>query len=215
MKRIPPLIGATLLLLATYAPSEEVKTTKPGVENFYLNLKDDTQKFVDARRFLSALWSTGQVPVILETQRFSENPALLRELFHFLDSQTGQSFGYDLHAWQNWLWAQDYEAAPNYPYFKKKLYERLDIRFGKYFDNDRKTNIRLDEVVWGGVLQDGIPPLRNPKMISADSADYLADSDIVFGIEVDGDARAYPKRILAWHEMFVDTIQGVPLAGVY
>ena len=29
------------------------------------------------------------------------------------------------------------------------------------------------------------------------------------------DARAYPKRILAWHEMFVDTVGGVPVAGVY
>ncbi|MDE0406582.1 MAG: DUF3179 domain-containing (seleno)protein, partial [Alphaproteobacteria bacterium] len=28
-------------------------------------------------------------------------------------------------------------------------------------------------------------------------------------------ARAYPKRILGWHEMFVDTVGGVPVAGVY
>ena len=52
-------------------------------------------------------------------------------------------------------------------------------------------------------------------MISAHQATYLSNSDVVFGIEVDGDFRAYPKRILAWHEMFTDTIQGVPLAGVY
>ena len=52
-------------------------------------------------------------------------------------------------------------------------------------------------------------------MLPANKASYLADTDVVFGIEVDGDFRAYPKRILAWHEMFTDTIQGVPLAGVY
>ena len=37
----------------------------------------------------------------------------------------------------------------------------------------------------------------------------------MFGLSVNGDARAYPKRILAWHEMFVDTVGGVPVAGVY
>lgn len=66
-----------------------------------------------------------------------------------------------------------------------------------------------------GVLQDGIPPLRQPKMISAEQAGYLEDSNIVFGIEVNGDIRAYPKRILAWHEMFVDEVGGVPIIGVY
>ena len=75
--------------------------------------------------------------------------------------------------------------------------------------------IRLDEIVWGGVRQDGIPPLRNPAMLAAEDADYLEDGHIVFGISVDGDARAYPKRILGWHEMFVDTVGGVPVAGAY
>jgi hypothetical protein len=47
------------------------------------------------------------------------------------------------------------------------------------------------------------------------AADYLKETDIVFGIEVEGEARAYPQRILAWHEMFVDPIAGIPLAGGY
>ena len=70
-------------------------------------------------------------------------------------------------------------------------------------------------VRWGGVRQDGIPPLRRPKMIAAQDAAYLEDEHVVFGLEVEGDARAYPKRILAWHEMFVDKVGGVPVAGVY
>ena len=52
-------------------------------------------------------------------------------------------------------------------------------------------------------------------MLAAGDAEYLADTDIVFGLEVGEAARAYPKRILAWHEMFVDTIEGVPVVGVY
>ena len=52
-------------------------------------------------------------------------------------------------------------------------------------------------------------------MTTADKASYLEDDHVVFGIQINGDARAYPKRILAWHEMFTDTIGGVPIAGVY
>jgi hypothetical protein len=95
------------------------------------------------------------------------------------------------------------------------LYGLLDERFENYFGSQRAASIRLDEVVWGGVKQDGIPPLRQPDMISAALADYLADSDIVFGLEINGDVRAYPRRILGWHEMFVDDVGGVPVVGVY
>jgi hypothetical protein len=92
----------------------------------------------------------------------------------------------------------------------------IDPRFETYFRNRQSSaRIRLDEIRWGGVRQDGIPPLRNPGMISIEQASYLEDNNIAFGIEINGDARAYPKRVLAWHEMFTDTIGGVPIAGVY
>jgi len=51
--------------------------------------------------------------------------------------------------------------------------------------------------------------------MSAADAKYLRDGNIVFGIVVHGEARAYPKRILAWHEMAVDRIGGVDLTIVY
>ncbi|MEL6898810.1 MAG: DUF3179 domain-containing protein, partial [Planctomycetota bacterium] len=66
-----------------------------------------------------------------------------------------------------------------------------------------------------GVRRDGIPPLTNPNTLSARQAEYLADSDVVFGVSINGDARCYPKRILAWHEMVRDTVGGVPINGVY
>ncbi len=104
---------------------------------------------------------------------------------------------------------------PRYADFKAALYGLIDPKFRTYFSSQRTSKIRLDEVRWGGVAQDGIPPLRGPKMIAAADAGYLADSNVVFGLEVEGDVRAYPKRVLAWHEMFVDEVGGVPVAGVY
>lgn len=121
----------------------------------------------------------------------------------------------DVEAWRQYIWQQTYTPAAQYGDYKSVLYRERDERFVRYFAGRRDGKIRLDEVRWGGVQQDGIPPLRQPKMISAPDAAYLEDDHIVFGIEVNGDVRAYPKRILAWHEMFVDTVGGVDLAGVY
>ncbi|MEZ5583296.1 MAG: DUF3179 domain-containing (seleno)protein [Candidatus Competibacteraceae bacterium] len=52
-------------------------------------------------------------------------------------------------------------------------------------------------------------------MIKADAADYLQDDNIVFGLAINGAARAYPKRILAWHEMPSMKSAGCRVAGVY
>jgi hypothetical protein len=132
-----------------------------------------------------------------------------------VEARTGQDFGLDQSAWYRWLWNQPEQSHPAYAEFKSALYRLIDPIFAGYFSSERATEIRLDEIRWGGVRQDGIPPLREPNMISAEDAAYLRDRHIVFGIEVNGDARAYPKRILAWHEMFVDEVGGVPVAGVY
>jgi len=168
----------------------------------------------EVEQLLADKWETGSVPFVLEMTRLTRGP-FIADLYKMMEKKTGQSFGLDDSAWQNWLWKQDYKPLARYPEFKAQLYKNIDPRFEEYFKNDAKSTIRLDQVVWGGVRKDGIPPLRGPEMISAEKATYLGDNDIVFGIEINGDARAYPKRILAWHEMFTDTIQGVPLAGVY
>ena len=52
-------------------------------------------------------------------------------------------------------------------------------------------------------------------MIAAGDADYLRDDDLVFGVEINGDIRAYPLRIMGWHEMFNEVIGGVPVALAY
>ena len=84
------------------------------------------------------------------------------------------------------------------------------------FKPGTKSTIRLHEIKWGGVERvNGIPPLEYPDHQGAAEAEYVDDDHVVFGIAVNGEARAYPKRILAWHEMAVDTIGGVELTIVY
>ena len=160
-------------------------------------------------------WQPGYAVMALEILYFSRQPAVRKFLVATLEEKTGQRFGQDTQRWYEWIWSQPAQDHPHYAEFKSRLYRFIDPKFGGYFADDRTSNIRLDEVRWGGVRQDGIPPLRSPKMISAADADYLGDKNIIFGLEVNGDVRAYPKRILAWHEMFTDTVGGVPVAGVY
>jgi hypothetical protein len=142
-------------------------------------------------------------------------PLIGEELIRGLEKKTGEGIGFDAQKWMTFAWNQDLELAPDYAEFKRLLYMRTDEQFADYFDENPATEIRWNEVVWGGVFKDGIPPLRNPAMIAAVDADYLADTDIVFGVEINGDVRAYPNRILAHHEMFTDSIGGVPVCGVY
>jgi len=177
-----------------------------------LLLDDDRE---EAFRLIKDNWHAGFTPLLLEVVRLLRDPQFSRRLLVLLGRKTRKTFQYDVNEWWRWQWSQEPEFHPQYADYKAELYSVLDPKFQSYFRSEYTANIRLDEVVWGGVLQDGILPLRGPKMISAADAAYLQDDNIVFGLAVNGDARAYPKRILAWHEMFVDVVGGVSVAGVY
>jgi len=165
--------------------------------------------------YLEDNWRPGFFAMSMDLLDMTREPAARDRILAVLEDKAGvrPRRGFDA-IWQQ-LWAAEPQLHPYYAEFKSILYGFVDPKFRGYFDVERTARIRLDEVRWGGVRQDGIPPLRSPKMIAADEAGYLEDSNVVFGLEVNGDARAYPKRILAWHEMFVDTVGGVAVAGVY
>ena len=79
--------------------------------------------------------------------------------------------------------------------FKGALCGQIDPRMAEFFKPGTRSTVRLDEVDWGGVTVNGIPPLGHPEAISAEQARYLDDGNVVFGIVVNGEPRAYPKRI--------------------
>ena len=163
---------------------------------------------------IRAGWRDAYTAPLLELAGFVPVLSVQTEVMSQIERTTGQRSG-GLNAHYEWLWARAPGEHPDYAEFKAALYEQVDPRFREYFGKERKTIIRLDEIRWGGVWRDGIPPLKNPKMIPAQQATYLADDNIVFGVAIEGDVRAYPKRILAWHEMFKDRIAGRELNGVY
>lgn len=166
--------------------------------------------------YLDDNWKDAYAAPLIEVLNYSRTPHVTSQVLALLKDKTGVDKGRNPQAWYQWLWNQEEHKLDNYGDFKAAVYGQIDPKFSRYFHGRTdQTTIRLDEVRWGGVKQDGIPPLRDPKMIPADQADYLDGDNVVFGIDVNGDVRAYPKRILAWHELFVDEVGGMPVAGVY
>ncbi len=211
--------AALLLLLAGLAqaaPPDKQDLPDSTVRlRFFTLLVGHPDAPTQSLEWLDANWRDEFVPYALEIVRFVPERTVAQQLLALVAKKTGaKGLGNDWAAWMRWQWSRS-PPLPAFAAFKAELYAQIDPRFEAYFAPDRTALIRLDEIVWGGVPQDGIPPLREPKMIAARDARYLADRDVVFGVEINGDARAYPKRILAWHEMFVDRIGGVEVAGVY
>ena len=75
----------------------------------------------------------------------------------------------------------------------------------------------MDQIVSGGPPPDGIPSIDKPKFIPVQEADekFLEDSDLVLGLNINGDIRAYPLQILVWHEIVNDKVGGTPVAVTY
>ncbi|MGD2157048.1 MAG: DUF3179 domain-containing protein [Anaerolineales bacterium] len=142
-------------------------------------------------------------------------PGTRQDLFiNALESLSGQSFGINWHAWVEWYGKTDNGTPPGFINWKGDLLARIDPEFKSFLNDETPSRIRVEEIVWGGVLVDGIPALDNPIMIPAEQADYLADEP-VFGIYINNDARAYPLRIMDWHEMANDVVGGVPVSLAY
>ena len=68
------------------------------------------------------------------------------------------------------------------------------------------------EIRDGGPAKDAIPAVREPQFVKAEHATFLESNDKVIGVVVGGRARAYPIKILNWHEVVDDSIAGTPLA---
>jgi hypothetical protein len=91
----------------------------------------------------------------------------------------------------------------------KKL---LDAGPGKEPFDVTKHAVPLEEIQDGGPPKDGIPALDYPAFLSAEEArQFLSAEDRVLGVSMGGSAKAYPIKILNWHELVNDRISGTPL----
>lgn len=75
--------------------------------------------------------------------------------------------------------------------------------------------IPANQIFSGGPEKDGIPAIDNPKFVKIRAAGFMKDGDRVLGITINGESKAYPIKILNWHEIVNDSIADVSFAITY
>lgn len=154
-------------------------------------------------------------PILILAMRFV-SPEYRKGIVDGLEKLTGSRPGEDWGDWMRWQEVHpEIGAMPGFAKLQARVHDLIDPNFQLFLRHDGQHEIRLEEIAWGGVIKDGIPALTNPRLIPASAASYLKADDLIFGIAVNADARAYPLRIMDWHEMLNDVIGGVPLSLAY
>ena len=124
----------------------------------------------------------------------------------------------------NHLIAWDIPAPPDYLETKRAIFTNIIPGWDRIFV---EGDIDWRLVSWGGVLIDAreydttdeacncIPAADNPEVSTAEEATWLPDDEVVFGITINGESRAYPRRIMEVREMVNDTLGGRDLGIPY
>jgi hypothetical protein len=218
MRILPPAaLGLLLLVLPVFTlaqdkapagmPPEEVQRLARQV------ISADPRHRKAALKALEERGDPDVVPALIQALRFvSDKAAINATLVALVRERPGTTW----HDWMLWQEAHpEIEPFAGFDAYKADAMALIDENFRLFLGPGVKHEIRLEEIAWGGVRKDGIPALINPTHTGAREADYLEDDELVFGVEINGDARAYPLRILDWHEMFNDVVGGVPVALAY
>ncbi len=164
--------------------------------------------------------------LISDLMRFSGGGALLSSLA----DAASQLLGFEHETTNVWgsttdhLIAWKIPAPPGYLSVKKALFTSIEPAWENIFV---EGDIDWTLVSWGGVLIDSrpydttddpcncIPAVDNPKVIAAAEAKWLDDEDIIFGVEINGEYRAYPRQIMEVREMVNDTLGGRDIGMPY
>jgi hypothetical protein len=86
----------------------------------------------------------------------------------------------------------------------------------KHASEEERSIVPPEQIVSGGPPADGIPSIDEPKFVQVQRAEeFLENSDLIVGLNINGDIRAYPLQILVWHEIVNDKIGGIPVAVTY
>ena len=164
--------------------------------------------------------------IIGDVLRFVALPEAQAALTRAASELMGKNFD-NQNAWHditNHLLAWNIPALPDYLAYKRAIFSSGIAGWQNLFE---EGDIDWRLVSWGGVLIDDrawdttdascncIPAIDNPAVSNVEDATWLKDDDIVFGIEVNGEARAYPRRIMEVRELVNDTLGGRDLGIPY
>ncbi len=81
-----------------------------------------------------------------------------------------------------------------------------------------KASVDYGSILSGGPPKDGIPSIDQPifGMVEEVAEKWdMGPQEPVITVEIGGDLKTYPLRILMWHEIVNDSVGGVPVAVTY
>lgn len=206
------------------SPAMQFAVRVAFVDSVTLSTWDENQELALAE--IASSEDPRLVWIISDMMRFVPS----RQLHDALSNAASELLGKEFAAGSNWgvvtdhLMAWDIPAPPDYLAVKRAIFTGIVPGWDRIF---AEGDIDWRLVSWGGVLIDDrpfdrtddlcncIPAADNPDVSSADEATWLKDDDIVFGIEVNGEYRAYPRRIMEVREMVNDTLGGRDLGIPY
>jgi len=229
---IPPQATSVVLGLATDnadsapAMSGEIDLSGLPDDPTELMLASIEQPLARVARKMAYSLNQTYIPVLLEFLRFQNDDEGIINMTSFLSRlkdgvppEEVMIFPQEQREWNWWIeWLGNnpqVQPPEGYAAWKGQLYSIVDPGLGGFLYEGVKSNIRIEEIVWGGVAKDGIPDLVDPPVVSAGEASYLLPGDRVFGVSINGEHRAYPLRILNRHEMANDIVGGVAFALAY
>lgn len=164
--------------------------------------------------------------IVADLLRFAPGQLLSQELNtilkQLLNFKAGNASGWNEAT--NRLMAWNIPEPPDYLKYKRSIFTTALPEWKPIFV---EGDIDWRFVSWGGVFMDDrafdktddicncIPAADNPPVTDAKSAKWLDDDDVVFGIVLNGEARAYPRQIMEVREMVNDTLGGRNLGIPY
>lgn len=213
MHRITLLVAILVTAGLAFVHAADAETPQTALlDNAYAIFDGGADERGQAIDFFVERGDPDAAAVLILAMRFVSDARLV-EALETITGETGR------RTWADWmLWQQAHDEVAPFDGFDEihaRIHARIDPNFRLFLRGGLDHGIRIEEIVWGGVRKDGIPALTNPVFLAAGDVDYLNDDDLVFGVAINGDARAYPLRILDWHEMFNDTVGGVPVSLAY
>ena len=190
-----------------------------GITNGWTIKQDQALEIINNSKDPRLAW------IATDLLRFAQGGDISRQLHNTLEQLLNIKTTVDI--WNdatNRMIAWDIPAPPNYIKYKSKIFTTVLPEWKPIFV---KGDIDWRFVSWGGVLIDNrpfdktddacncIPAADNPPVTDAKSAKWLDDNDVVFGIVLNGEARAYPRQIMEVREMVNDTLGGRDLGIPY
>lgn len=112
-RTIPTALLLAAILLTVTARAQGAELASPIARALLQVLTSDPASAATALETVDRHFDRRAVPMIMDTIYLSRVPQVGLGLFRVLQRHTGQSLGFDLSAWWQWMWSQDTPMHPD------------------------------------------------------------------------------------------------------